>query len=636
MKKSMRLDRILSMFITASIVIPLLVISIFAMNYSRSFLVELSKSNNRQIVENLKANVEVFFVEPQHDLNILRDILVSKSTKTELEDLFAIYHVNQKQFSHYLIVNDEGRVEYSYPAGESIVGFDYSNANYYKAIKGGAEEFWSPTYVDTKYNEISVDYALPLDDKVLIGTIHLEKLRNILNSIINEEGLIVGITDHTGVYILHSDYAYVEQRFTDPYVNQKDLNYEQVFYNNDSYFGTIIDSDFLGWHIVLYEPVSTLNDKINSFIVFLTIIIIISVVAVVLIGNQLTARIIKNLSNVVHKTKEVAEGEYGIEIEKSQFDEFNEIGSNFMHMAKKIQSRETQILKQSNEIELMNQDLEKRVSVRTNELTQANIKLEETIENLETTKAQLVESEKLASLGNLIAGLSHEINTPLGIILTTITYMKEETETIQQGLINNKLKKDDLKNFIGSQKDSEELIYSSITKATNLVNSFKLISSDQNNTENRLTNMCEYVGKIILSIEAHLENAGVLLNIDCDPDIEIVTNTRALYEVVVNLILNAVLHAYNQQGGTIDIHIHRLTEGISLIVEDYGSGINDENLKHIFEPFFTTTRGAGGTGLGLNITYNTVRQKLNGNIRCESEIGVGTKFIIELPSFIEE
>ncbi len=130
----------------------------------------------------------------------------------QLEDLFTIYHLNQKQFNHYLIIAEDGLVEYSYPVGESIVGFDYSNASYYKAIKDGANEFWSPTYVDTKYDEISVDYALPLDDKVLIGTIHLEKLRNILNSIINEEELIVGITDHTGVYILHSNYDYVEQR----------------------------------------------------------------------------------------------------------------------------------------------------------------------------------------------------------------------------------------------------------------------------------------------------------------------------------------------------------------------------------------------------------------------------------------
>ncbi len=98
--------------------------------------------------------------------------------------------------------------------------------------------------------------------------------------------------------------------------------------------------------------------------------------------------------------------------------------------------------------------------------------------------------------------------------------------------------------------------------------------------------MFEYVSKIILSIKQHLESSGVLINIDCDSDIEIVTNTRALYEVVVNLIFNAILHAYKQQGGTIDIHIHRLKEGISLIVEDYGSGIDAENLKHIFEPFF--------------------------------------------------
>lgn len=635
MKKKIYLERVLNIFIAFSIIVPLLIISMFAMSYSRTFLIELSKNNNRQIGENLKANIEVFFEEPKNDLKILRDIVISSSTDQKIEELFTIFHVNQQAFNHYLILDKEGSVIMSYPIENDVIGFDFSNSTYFKEIKKGAKEYWSPTYVDTKYDEISIDYALPLGEKVLVGTIHLERLKNILNTIVDEESFIVGITDSTGVYILHSDYTNVEQRFTDPFVNQRDLNYEEVKVNNENYYGTTMDSDYLGWNIVLYELTTKLNSKLNRFIGLLSVIIVISTSIVIFVGNIIIKTMRENLSIVVNKTKEVADGEYGIEIKESKFIEFNEIASSFMQMAEKIENREQEINNQKNEIITMNEELEERVFERTNELNLINEELEITVKNLESTKAQLVESEKLASLSNLTTGLAHEINTPLGIILTVITYLKDESEIVFNKLRKNDLKKDELNQYFKTAKESEKLILDNTTKTVDLINSFKLISTDKSSSDVRETKICEFVKNIILSLEPQMKRSLITLNLMCENEIEILTIPGAIYQVIVNLVLNAVRHGYDITGGVIDIRIISIGEKIEIEVEDYGKGIKENNLNKIFEPFYTTTRGVGGKGLGLNIVYNTVIHKLKGTVICESDYGKGTRFIISLPLSIK-
>ncbi len=633
--RTVKLGRSLNIFFATSIILPLIVISIFAMYYSTSFLNELSKNNNRQIAENLKVSVEGFFAEPEKDLEVLRDLLLSDQIqsfdKVNYNAMFEIFHKNQGQFHHYQIVDRDGTVSYSYPDEKGNVGFDFSSAEYVKQIWSGANFYWSRTYVDSRFGEISIDFALPLGTDILVGSIQLEQLSHVLESIIDDENVHVGITDSTGVYIIHSDYLNVEQRNTDPFVNQFQLNYDPVKINNDSYYGTILKSDYQGWNIVLYEHVSKQGTKVNRFLVLLTVIIVVSTLVVIAFGNRLNHMIITSLKDVVANTKEVAAGDYSIKKDSSAFEEFNDINSNFSLMASRIKKRENQIIDQRNKIESLNVDLEKRVDERTLELKNSNEKLEKTLKNLEETKEQLIESEKLASLGNLVAGLAHEINTPLGIILTVVTYMQDRTDKFTEKFKNGNLKRDELTKFVDSIAESEVLIYDNVTRTTDLLSSFKMISTDQFSNELRTINLRSYVENIVRGLEPNLKKSKIRMRLVAEEDIEIVTIPGSIYQVVVNLVVNAAVHGYDDQGGEIVIVVSKKGQQAEVIVEDFGKGISKENLKHIFEPFFTTARGKGGTGLGLNIAYNSVRKSLKGNINVVSHIDSGTRVQVLIP-----
>ncbi|GKT33860.1 hypothetical protein ADUPG1_002670, partial [Aduncisulcus paluster] len=217
---------------------------------------------------------------------------------------------------------------YTYPEGSGQVGFDYSTTDFFKAIHDGEDRFWTGTYVDNKSGLVSIDYAIPIQDYILVGTIRLESLRTVLESIIDDKNVIIGITDSTGVYIVHTDYANVEQRITDPYVNQKHLNYDLVTINNMEYYGTNLESKYQGWDIVLYEHVSKQQDKVVRFMILLSVMIVVSTTFVILTAKRINKMIIDSLSAFVSKTKDIASGNYSSEMEKSRFKEFGEIGNN--------------------------------------------------------------------------------------------------------------------------------------------------------------------------------------------------------------------------------------------------------------------------------------------------------------------
>lgn len=637
--KQVSLGRTLNLFFLASLILPLVIISSFAMYYSTSFLSELSKSNNLQIAESLKASVERFFAEPESNLRILRDLMlfddhVSMDAE-HLHETLKLYHDNQDKFSYYHIIDSEGISILNYPQMSGDVGFDFSSADFFSPIKDGEDKYWSQTYVDRRSGQISIDFALPMNGKILVGTIQLERLENVLSSILEDEGIIVGITDETGVYILHSNYDNVEQRITDPYVNRRMLNYDEVTLDNDQYFGTNMESNYKGWNIVLYEHVSKQRVKVVQFMIVLSVIIVFSTLTVIAIGNRLNNVISLNLARFVDRTRSIAEGDYNEIVESSRFLEFNEIGNNFTQMAEKIQKRETKIIAQNKEIESMNKDLEIRVKERTLELSQANEKLAHTLINLNETREQLIESEKLASLSNLVAGLAHEINTPLGIILTVVTYMQDSTKKITDKLEGNSLTRDELIKYTESMLESEVLIFDNVTRTTDLIGSFKLISSDQTSHESRVIDLTDYIDNIVRGLEPNLKKSNISINLVAPKPIEINTVPGSIYQVMVNLIMNAALHGYHSNAGQIDVSIREQSDSVDILVQDHGAGISEENLKHIFEPFFTTTRGAGGTGLGLNIAYNAIKQNLKGSITVDSVIGKGTKFIVTLPQKVD-
>ncbi|WP_373079530.1 PAS domain S-box protein [Zhongshania sp.] len=262
----------------------------------------------------------------------------------------------------------------------------------------------------------------------------------------------------------------------------------------------------------------------------------------------------------------------------------------------------------------------------------ANTNLETAITQLKDTQAQLVQSEKMAALGSLVAGLAHEINTPIGVGVTAASYLQSNSVQLSTALKNNTLKKSELTNYVELVAESADLVARNLERAATLITSFKNVAVDQTNDDYREINLNDYLLEIVNSFTPQLKKHHIHVNVDCPPHIIFTTKPGALYQVLSNLMMNANVHAYDGfDSGEINISATVDNGKIKLVVADSGKGISPENLPKLFDPFFTTNRHRGGTGLGLHISFNLVTQSLGGFISAQSELGVGTSFLITIP-----
>src|SRR6476469_9435987 len=276
-----------------------------------------------------------------------------------------------------------------------------------------------------------------------------------------------------------------------------------------------------------------------------------------------------------------------------------------------------------------NQNLEQLVSDRTQQLSN-------TLEALKATQTQLVESEKMASLGGLVAGVAHEINTPTGVGVTVASALAEHTTEFASTYKSGKMKRSDLEEFVDIATQSSKALLINLERAAALIQSFKQVAVDRSSEERRTFQIRPYLDEILLQLKPKLKNSQHSLKIKGDSKIAITSYPGALSQVVTNLLINSLFHAYEPGlSGEIIFDWEQEDNRLRFEYADEGKGIPPENLSKIFEPFFTTKRGQGGSGLGLHIVYNLVTQKLKGEIECLSEVGRGTKFIIKLPMQID-
>lgn len=280
----------------------------------------------------------------------------------------------------------------------------------------------------------------------------------------------------------------------------------------------------------------------------------------------------------------------------------------------------------------LNAELESRVDARTRDLKAANHSLQEAIDSLREAQAQLVQSEKMASLGSLVAGMSHEINTPLGVSVTSASSLREETLAIRGGFANGSMKRSELEAYLDHADQISSILLSNLKRAADLVNSFKQVAVDQSSEEWRSINLHAYVDEILLSLRPKLKQTQVEVENACDPGLVLYTHPGVIYQVLSNLVLNSLLHAFEAgEGGHVRIAAREVDGRLHLDYQDDGKGVTPDQLGHLFEPFFTTRRGRGGSGLGLHIVYKLVTDSLGGNIRVAGEPGQGLRFHIEFP-----
>ncbi len=253
-------------------------------------------------------------------------------------------------------------------------------------------------------------------------------------------------------------------------------------------------------------------------------------------------------------------------------------------------------------------------------------------DELNKAQNQLVESEKMAALGGLVAGVAHEINTPVGVSVTAATTLKTRTNKFLQIYRAGAMKRADLNTFLKHALQSTELIFNNLQRAGDLIKSFKQIAVDRTSDEDRTFNVKEYFNEILLSLRPTTKKTNHDFIIRCDDDLTYSSSPGIISQIITNLLMNSMVHAFDDQDqGEIVLAAFIRDDRFVIKFSDNGRGIAAENLDKIFEPFFTTKRGMGGSGLGLHIIYNLITQKLGGEISCTSRINEGTEFIIRLP-----
>lgn len=238
----------------------------------------------------------------------------------------------------------------------------------------------------------------------------------------------------------------------------------------------------------------------------------------------------------------------------------------------------------------------------------------------------------MAALGDMVAGIAHEINTPIGIAVTAASHYEARTRDVMAKVAGNQLKRSDLDQYTKLSEETARMLLVNLERAAELVQSFKKVAVDQSSEARRVFNLKRYTEEVLLSLRPRIKKTQLEIELNCPDNIELNSYPGAYSQILTNLIVNSIMHAYEpDQTGTLHLDFRLEDNRVHFDYRDDGKGIDNAILGRIFDPFFTTKRGAGGSGLGLHILYNIVSGTLAGSVEVFSTVGAGTHFRLSMP-----
>ncbi len=258
---------------------------------------------------------------------------------------------------------------------------------------------------------------------------------------------------------------------------------------------------------------------------------------------------------------------------------------------------------------------------------------EEALRNLRETQNSLIEAEKLAALGRLVAGVAHEVNNPVGISLTVASSLERRSRLFTDEIARGELRRSSLNDFVKACSEAADQLVTNLNRAAELIQSFKQVAADRNQSDRRSFDMRDLTEQLIMSLRPGIGKNSIKVQIECEPGLSMTSYPGSYGQVLTNLFVNSITHAFpDRAAGEIDIKVRHAGEAqVELLFSDNGCGMTPEVRRQAFDPFFTTRRDQGGTGLGLHIVYNLVTNRLGGRINMRSESGKGTHVQIVLP-----
>lgn len=503
--------------------------------------------------------------------------------------------------------------------------YEITERPWYKDAIKTSDVSFSPVYTDWKTKTHVTSSILALREASNIyGFIAVDTSFSIIPSIyegvdIGSRGKIFLLTeDGRYLYTSNSNNTQTNEllsiyAFNDPLSSYADMMYEtkegfkEITIDNEQWYLSYYTATDNGWiSIYLINKAETKQDLL-SFAIILFVIFIIAILILLFIIYYTISGVTQPIQAITNYSKEISSGKFSHTLPQRFTDREDEIG-----------------------------DLSRSFNIITDVFREKNMLLENRIkdknEEIQKQYQYIIETEKLASLGTLVAGVAHEINTPIGVALTSSSYIQKLCKQTRGKFDNDTMKKSDLNDFMDELDESNNLLLNNIYRSADLIRSFKKIVVDQSSETRSIFNINEHVESIITSLRHEYKNRHILIRNYCPIDLTLDCYPGPFSQVITNLIMNSLHHAYKgDSGGLIIITAQRLGDEIEVHYTDDGSGINESYLPNIFDPFFTTNREAGNSGLGLHIVYNIVTQLLDGTITCTDNHGSGVHFTITLP-----
>ena len=293
-----------------------------------------------------------------------------------------------------------------------------------------------------------------------------------------------------------------------------------------------------------------------------------------------------------------------------------------------VQSKNNELVIAYDELSHKNQEIQK-AHLQVNEKAR---ELRMSLEKLSATQNELVQAQKMAAMGQLVAGVAHELNTPLGIAVTGASSLQFEIEELQKADDLSEIDPEDLEDGMDTINEASKLILSNLKRAADLVKSFKRLAIEKEDEKISHFNIKEHLQDVMMSLKPLLKKTNILFTLDCPDKLEVSSFPGPISQIIFDLVTNVICHAYDtDEKGHISISIKSKEKDLLLKFSDDGKGMSSEVCKSIFDPFFTTQRGKGGIGLGMHLVHNLVSQVLRGTIQVESQEGKGTAFRITFP-----
>ena len=574
-----------------------------------------------------------------------------------------LIETNTLYFGPY-VYRSNGEVVFSWDL--STAEYDYPNQDWYllgkEASKNGLKTVWTEPYVDEAGSfapMMTVDAPMYDHTGLYIGLATVDWSLLELTQLLHQ----VKITENAAAFLIHKSSGQIISFSLDPQVTMQkasnhawaqlaiesskihDLTIKPNVLHNGVTFDMYLVETKSGFIFGSLSPQSDISNAVKqvSVVTFvggaligtLFILIMFFLMKFLFYPFDLVIKLIKgSITHAQDGKISVCEIAYKKQNEFTPIvDELNLVYEQVNGYIETIKRSNSALLASEAEINELNEHLEAKVRQRTQAL---NVKTQEAIDaltSLQSAQNQLIEQEKHASLGRLVAGIAHEINTPLGVSITASSYLEGEVKSIADQLATNTLCKTDFERSLHSIQESCFILTSNLNRTAELVASFKQVSVDQASEQKREIELNAYINDIIRTLQPRFNKTShtitfkqseQAINIDCYPG--------AIAQVVTNIIENARIHAFDEiEQGSVILTIVCDNEWVKLTISDNGKGMSKEVVNAIFDPFFTTRRDTGGSGLGMHLVFNMVTQQLAGTIECTSQLNQGTQFLIRFP-----